>query len=82
MLVLALTAAAVAAMVFHFMYHLVDIFKAYFGEKFDEVRIAAATTAAAPWCTCCAERAAPPPWCGQDAIRNNFTLVYELLDGA
>lgn len=42
-----------AAMVFAFLYAMVDIFKGYFDEDFDE-----------------------------DAIRDNFTLVYELLDGA
>ena len=42
-----------AASVFAFLYALVDIFKGYFDEDFDE-----------------------------DSLRDNFTLVYELLDGA
>ena len=41
-----------AASVFAFLYALVDIFKGYFEEDFDE-----------------------------DSLRDNFTLVYELLDG-
>jgi AP-2 complex subunit mu-1 len=40
-----------AASAFHFLYALVDIFKGYFDEDFDE-----------------------------DSLRDNFTLVYELLD--
>ena len=40
-----------AAMSFHFLYTMVDIFKGYFEEDFDE-----------------------------DSLRDNFTLVYELLD--
>ena len=40
-----------AAMIFHFLYAMVDIFKGYFDEDFDE-----------------------------DSLRDNFTLVYELLD--
>ena len=52
MYVVALTRSnANAAMVFQFLYTLVDIFKGYFGPKLNE-----------------------------DTIRNNFTLVYELLD--
>merc|ERR1719266_214080 len=39
------------ALVFQFLYALIDLFKAYFGGTFDE-----------------------------DAIRNNFVLIYELLD--
>lgn len=42
----------VAALVFAFLYAMVDIFKGYFEEDFDE-----------------------------DSLRDNFTLVYELLDG-
>ena len=38
-------------MTFHFLYTMVDIFKGYFEDDFDE-----------------------------DALRDNFTLVYELLD--
>ena len=42
-----------AQLVFAFLYAMLDIFKGYFEEDFDE-----------------------------DSIRDNFTLVYELLDGA
>jgi hypothetical protein len=39
------------SMVFAYLFQMIAVFKAYFGEKLDE-----------------------------DAIRNNFTLIYELLD--
>jgi AP-2 complex subunit mu-1 len=59
-------------MVFQYLFQFRDILKSYLGEKFDEVL---------PVCD-------PPParltahWPHlQEAIKNNFTLVYELLDG-
>jgi hypothetical protein len=39
-------------MVFQFLYQLIEVFKAYFGNEFDE-----------------------------EALRDNFVLVYELFDG-
>jgi AP-2 complex subunit mu-1 len=41
-----------AALVFQYLYKMLEVFKAYFGGKFDE-----------------------------ESVRNNFVLIYELLDG-
>jgi AP-2 complex subunit mu-1 len=48
----ALVLFCVAVMAFQFLYQLLEVFKAYFGNSFDE-----------------------------EALRDNFVLVYELFDG-
>ena len=45
-----------AAMCFHFLYNLIEVFKAYFNDGKKHFN--------------------------EDSLRNNFTLVYELLDGS
>lgn len=66
-----------AALVFQFLYQLNSIFKEYFGKKYTEVRSLIPLRRSDPHSRLSRSLSANHR---QETIRDNFTLVYELLD--